>query len=182
MKIYGLAVLGGLVLWGAAADAQLGVYGKLDYTHFGDTNGGGSNGFYGGTVGIYDDFLHLGPVRAGLDLRGGLAQGGNFDYRDALVGVRVAVKAPVLPFKPYAQASLGAAETKFTGPTAVGITASYHGNLIWQAFGGVDLTVFPHVDWRAVEVGVGKQSTASGFNYTAGPAVVTVGTGLVFRL
>ena len=182
MKIYGLVVMGGLMVWGAAAEAQLGVYGKVDYRHFGDSSISTSNGFYGGTVGVYDDFVHLGPVRAGLDLRGGLAKSSKVDYREALVGVRVAVKAPVVPFKPYVQASLGAEESKYTGPTAVGITTSYHGNLIWQVFGGVDFTVLPHIDWRAVEVGVGKQSTASGFNYTAGPTVVTVGTGLVFRL
>lgn len=180
MKIYGLVVVGGLMLWGA--QAQLAVYGKVDYTHFGDSKESGSNGYYGGTAGIYDDFLHLGPVRAGLDLRGGLARGGNLDYRNALVGVRVAVKAPILPLKPYAQASLGVGETKYTGAAAVGITSQYSGKLIWQAYGGLDMNIFPHIDFRVIEVGFGKQSTATGFNYTAGPTIVTVGTGLVFRL
>jgi hypothetical protein len=111
-----------------------------------------------------------------------LGAGDQYQYHSALVGLRVAVKAPILPFKPYVQASIGAGGTKYTGATAPGITSRFSGKLLWEVLGGLDWTVFPHVDFRVIEVGFGKQSSVTGANYASGPTLVLVSSGLVFRL
>jgi len=181
MKLTWLKLLCAVTLLTAAAQAQLAVYGKLDLTHYNDSSSNTSIWFRGGGVGIYDDFIHLGPVRAGLDLRGDLGSGDEYQYHSALVGVRVAVKAPILPFKPYVQASVGAGGSKYTGATAPDITPRFSGKLLWELLGGLDWTVFPHVDFRVIEVGFGKQSSETGANYASGPTLVLVSSGLVFR-
>ena len=92
-------------------------------------------------------------------------------------------KAPVLPIRPYVQASVGAGGTKYTGPTAAGISnLQYHSKFMYEILGGVDYTLVPHVDLRVIEIGVGRQTGASGA--VGNPAVITVevSTGLVIRL
>ncbi len=155
------------------AHAQIGVYGKFDYTHYSEP--GTSSSFYGGGVGVFDDFLHAGPIRAGLDLRGDSLTGTNLHERDFLIGVRIAVKPPLLPIRPYVQGSVGIGGTEATGPLAPGITAHYTNKFLTGVFGGVDLTILPHVDFRALEVGYGRISSLSANQ-------VTVSSGLVLRL
>ena len=155
------------------AEAQLGVYGKFDYTRY--SVPGSTVSFHGGGVGIYDDFLHLGPIRAGLDLRGDLLTGTNQHDRDILAGVRVAVKPPLLPIRPYVQGSVGVGGTKATGATAPGIVPVYSNKLQTGVFGGVDWTVIPHVDFRAVELGYTRITGLSANQFT-------VSSGIVLRL
>ncbi len=186
MKKLGWVVLVLVGLVAGAAEGQLAVYGKGDLLHNSQNeNNSGllssvqTTFFYGGGVGVYDDFLHLGPLRLGVDVRGDLMTGDNFNYRDVLGGVRVAVKLPVLPFRPYVQGSLGTGGTKYTGTGAV---ASHFSNkLTYAVFGGVDTRIFPHVDFRAVEVGVGQQTSASDTGGAAKPVLVFVSSGLVVR-
>jgi hypothetical protein len=180
MKISLLTGLGVVAFWAVSAQAQIAAYGKLDLVHYSDNLTNNAPTFYGGGLGIYDDFIHLGPLRAGLDLRGDLAKSSDYDYRSAMVGARVAVKAPILPYRPYVQGSVGAGGTKSKN-TAVGINAQYQGRLTWEVFGGVDFALLPHIDFRVVEVGFGKQSSATGVNYSGGPSLVSVSSGLVVR-
>lgn len=168
----------------AAAHAQFGVYGKFDLNHYNFNNGGtAATTFYGGGFGIYDDFVKLGPVRGGVDLRESLVSGGNYNYRSTLFGARVALKAPVLPLRPYVQASVGVGGTKSKGPFAAGISgASYSNKFTYQVLGGLDWTVFPHVDFRALEIGFGRQSGVGSAAGSGASTMVLVSSGIVFRL
>ena len=131
---------------------------------------------------MYDDFFHFGPLRLGVDVRGDLLRGSNYDYRDVLGGVRLAAKLPVLPFRPYVQGSIGSGGTRYTGSPANGITNyPYSNKFTYVVFGGIDTGLVPHVDFRAIEVGVGQQSTVSDTPGAARPLLIFVSTGLVVR-
>lgn len=156
-------------LFTLAGHAQLGVYGKVDYTRY--SQPGTNTSFYGGGVGVYDDFIHAGPIRAGLDLRGDLLTGSGAHYRDLLAGVRVAFKRPVLPVRPYVQGSVGIGGTEATGPFAPGIQARYNNKFLTGVFGGIDITILPHLDFRAVELGYGRISGLSANEFTASSGI-----------
>ena len=178
-----------LVAAAGAAEAQVAVYGKFDLLHDSQNENNSSVGnsvettfYYGGGVGVYDDFFHFGPLRVGVDVRGDLLTGSNYRYRDVLGGVRVAVKLPVLPLRPYVQGSIGSGGTKYTGSPANGITTyPYANKFTYVVFGGIDTGLLPHVDLRAIEVGVGQQSTTSDAVGATKPLLVFVSTGLVVR-
>src|SRR5580698_1613287 len=124
-----LAIL--VVLIGAAsAHAQFAVYGMGSAGRLSGFNSiyatGGSNSTinsagnfwaYGGTAGIYDDFLKLGPVKLGGDVRGFIERSSNSNntygnqLRGGLIGLRLALHAPLVPAKPYIQAEIGGAST-----------------------------------------------------------------------
>lgn len=179
MKLRWLASLLPLALC-TAAHAQIAAYGLFSIPHV-DTNSGQTTSWnYGPTVGIYDDFLHLGPLSLGVDLRGGYAHSSTQDYRDILFGVRVAAKAPVLPIKPYIQGSVGLGSFKpnlQSGP----FTPHYNNKATYGVLGGVDITVFPHVDFRALELGF-TQMNGTTFNPPTRTNAFTLSTGIVFRL
>src|SRR5258708_8755691 len=71
----------------------------------------------GGTGGVYYDFMKLGPVRLGADLRGSILttkRGANVSFNDSgtriysvLGGVRAVFHTPIAPLKPYIQVSVG---------------------------------------------------------------------------
>jgi hypothetical protein len=150
--------------------AQVGVYGTVTGAHLSGFKPPypytDPYGFWtaGGTFGIYDDFLRAGPVHVGIDARGSILNTHDHKFNSGLGGVRVAFKPPRLPLRPYIQGSIGAGST--------GATIS----LVYQVLGGMDITFFPHVDWRAVEVG-GGAFHANGNNYP----LVTISTGVVIR-
>lgn len=175
-----------LVLSIPAARAQLGIYGKLDLPHYSDNTANGSaiNGWYhGGGVGIYDDFLHLGPVHLGADLRGDFATHDTYRLRTIAGGLRVAAKLPVLPLRPYVEGLLGVGGTQYTGALAAGISSSSYSNkFTYQVLGGLDLTIFPHLDFRTIEIGVGHQSGVGSSSSTPAATLVLLSTGLVLRL
>ena len=173
-----------LMMSAAAAHAQFGVYGKFDLNHYNFNDGGTAAAtFYGGGFGVYDDFVKLGPVRGGFDLRESLVTGSNYNYRSTLFGARVALKAPVLPIRPYVQGSVGVGGTGSKGPYAAGISGgSYSNKFTYQVLGGLDWTVFPHLDFRALEIGFGRQSGVGSAAGSGASTMVLVSSGLVFRL
>ena len=107
-----------------AARAQFAVYGNFNATHVNDNNNSTSIWYYGPGAGAYYDFLHVGPISAGVDLRGNFLFGNNYKYRSALFGVRVAAKPPLIPIKPYAQFSVGTGGAKYTGSTNLPVSYS----------------------------------------------------------
>ena len=189
IRALGLAAWMGLALAATAAHAQLAVYGKFDLLHNSqdEDNSSIANNlqttfYYGGGVGVYDDFLHVGPIRVGVDVRGDVVTGKYSNYRDVLGGVRVAVRIPFLGFRPYVQGSVGAGGTRGTSPLLNGITSnSYSTKFTYAVFGGLDTRILPHVDLRAIEVGVGQQTSASDAAGDPKPTLVFVSTGLVVR-
>ena len=138
---------------------------------------------YGGTFGLYDNFLKLGPVRLGSDVRGFIQTSSAKNtsatstnkLRGGLVGLRLAAGAPLLPIKPYIQAEIGGASTNF------GLLSSDQTGFIYQVQVGADFTVIPHFDLRA-EYGAGQftSHTPSGFASTSS-TLQQLGAGAVIR-
>lgn len=169
----GLACL--LILSASAAMAQLAVYGKFDLNHYTDTNANKSHLLYGGDVGLYDDFVHAGPIRLGGDLRGAFLSGDQYHHRSLLLGLRLAVKLPAVPVRPYVEPVLGVGGARYTGPTAIEITnVPYDTKLIYGLVGGIDWTLVPHLDWR-VEAGYTREKNGTLPNpdvlFGAGPVI-----------
>ncbi len=161
----------------AQAKAQIGVYGTFTGGHLSSIKAPypytGTSGYWvaGGGFGIYDDFTHLGPVHVGADIRGTILNSKGRKLNSGLVGVRFAFKPPVLPLRPYLQASVGGGSTNY------GANSATHSGLQYQFFGGLDYTFLPRLDWRIIEYG-GGGLRISGANYP----VQSISTGIVFRL
>jgi hypothetical protein len=142
-------------------------------------------------VGAYYDFRNFGPVRLGVDLRyiGAHANksassptgGPNSTSVDTtLVGVRGSFHTPLPWLKPYGQFSLGRTYTD-----AAQGTGNYGNYLQYEVFAGADVHVFPFMDLRVVELGIGNEnligsSSVSGSTTSFG--VKSVGGGIVFHL
>jgi hypothetical protein len=168
----------------AAASAQVGIYGNFAAVHL-TTNSGGANTWeYGPGAGLYYDFAHLGPIGLGSDLRFSQMWGNGLDYRSGLGGVRLVLKAPVLPVKAYVQGSAGVGATKASG-NAGNLPNNYGYKFQYDVFGGADVTLLPRIDWRVAEIGYGRMSGIGNGNSgvtAASTGVFTIGTGIVLRL
>lgn len=156
----------------APAHAQFAIYGMGSAGILGatpripGTNSPQNAGFAAGgwTIGAYDDLTKVGPVYFGLDGRYFSQSSSNSNQygnkvHGGLVGVRLSLHLPILPLKPYAQAEVGGVGTNY------GVNANTTSSSAWQLSGGVDLTVFPHVDLRA-EYGGGLINAYGGGNQT----------------
>ena len=163
----------------ASASAQGGIYGKLNLNRFNNQNNNTSTWFYGPGFGVYYDFMHAGPISLGGDLRGDFLWGDQQKYRSILVGARLAVKPPVLPIKPYVQASVGTGGTKASSST---LSTSYSNKFQYQILGGVDVTMLPRIDLRLLEVGYGHMSGVGGGPSAPASTMVNISTGIVIRL
>lgn len=182
MKLRALALLLGVAVFSTSAIAQIGIYGKFNVNRFADTNTQTTTWFYGPSAGIYYDFIHLGPVAFGADLRGNLLWANQEKYRSALFGLRLAVKPPLLPFRPYVQGSVGVGGPK-QDVYANGLTAHYSNKFEYQVLGGLDYAFFNHLDWRVAEVGYGRMTgIANGTSGNPAFTFVTISSGIVLRL
>jgi hypothetical protein len=151
------------LLFAPVARAQIGIYGQFNTT---DDSG---TWFHGGTFGVYDDMLHGGPLHLGFDLRAGFEGANQYSYHNFLIGPRLSVHPPVLPFKPYIQGQIGFGGTKYTGRSG----GSYDNHFQSAIIGGLDFTVLPRIDARIPEIGYEKMN---------GVGMTTLGFGLVLRL
>ncbi len=152
------------------------------YTSFWTSGIGG-----GVTLGI----LPIGPVRIGLDLRGS-TKPGTVGADTAFAGIKIGVKAPLIPIKPYIQASGGYVATRTvnvsTTTSVLGTSVNAGGTFTnqyaaYEILGGVDYHLLPFIDLRLIEIGAGKGYN-SGFSF--GPTnlnhdltIFTVNTGIV---
>ena len=163
-------------LTAASARAQLGIYGEFNATHDPSI----PTWYKGFTGGAYANFLKVGPVHLGLDLRGSFQAGDQYGYRNFLVGPRLEVKPPLLPIKPYIQASVGVGGNEYNGTSR--LQTHYSDKLQYGFIGGLDYFLIPHVDLRVAEVGYLRMSAIT--SGTPAPAInlVTVGAGIVLRL
>lgn len=172
-----LCIVAAVLIGVCAANAQVGVYamgsaGRLSgypvtsFTGLSTVTSTNNNLWaYGGTFGIYDNFVGLGPLKLGADIRGFLqtssannnTQTNQNQLRGGLVGLRLAGSAPLIPFKPYVQAEIGGASTNF------GVNSSNTGGIAYQVQAGADFTIFPHLDVRA-EYGVGQFTVLGGLS------------------
>jgi hypothetical protein len=165
----------------ASAHAQFAVYALGSGGFVGSSNVSSqsqtSNSFHtwGGTFGVYDDAVSLGPLKLGADARYFQETSSNNSSYDnklhgGLAGLRLALKLPVLP-KPYIQAEVGGVGTNY------GAQANNVGSFAYQVQGGVDFTVFPHVDVRA-EYGGGQ---IGGYNGGSRTSLQEASLGVVIR-
>ena len=183
MKLRALALLLGVVVSSTSAIAQVGIYGKFDATRLstGTTNDFETPGWYdGGGAGVYYDFIHLGPIGFGADLRGNLLTGNQQKFRSALFGLRLAIKPPILPIRPYVQGSAGIGGGTHGGLANAG--SIYSNKFEYQVLGGLDYAFFPHLDWRVAEFGYGRVTGISSGASASPVNLFTVSSGIVLRL
>jgi hypothetical protein len=180
----------------AIAHAQLGVYGTVSVNRLsgiqGSPNATGqvnnSVDPVGGGAGVYYDFMKLGPVRLGADLRGTItdskqgayttARGSGTRIYSGLGGIRAVFHTPFVPLKPYIQASAGIGRSDY-GLFTNGLVV-VHNNLQYEGFAGVDYKLLPVMDFRVVELGYGALTSfgTTGHTYPIG----TISSGIVFHL
>lgn len=157
----------------------------LSYTRSDSVNplGGGGGAFY--------DFRNLGSVRLGVDARGTVVttkRGAyvNFDGSGARIysvmgGPRFSFHTPIKQLKPYAEGLFGLGRSDYgLLPTNSTGQVTIYNNFEWQGVAGLDIKLFPRIDFRLVEFGYGGL-VATG-NYSHNYPVKQVGTGIVIHL
>ncbi len=170
-----------LVILAAATrgHAQVGIYGTLNASHVDNPSTAQSISFGGKTtdywstgfgVGIYYDAYHLGPISLGLDLRGSAAK----QVKTGLGGVRLAIHPPILPLKPYVEGLVG-------GTNSTNIYNTANTNFVYQVVGGLDYTIIPHFDFRAIEIGYGKISSGITTASTPRSTLINVSSGIAIH-
>lgn len=187
-----IAALSAFALIASPAQAQfLSVYGTFSPVHVSNVINGGASPNYLSTsfwtpgvgAGVTFGVIPIGPVRIGLDLRGSTKPGTNGTDL-LLAGPKVALKLPLIAFKPYLQASGGYLATRIritTGfPAGSSVTDRF---AAYEIMAGVDHHLLPFIDLRLIEVGAGKgysySSAGIGGNYTVN--LFTINTGVVLN-
>ena len=145
----------------------------------------------GGTGGIYYDFLKLGPIKLGADLRGSILstkRGANVSFNDsgtriysALGGVRASFRTKYAPLKPYIQlsAGLGRSDYGLSNTTSAGQVILYN-NFEYEGLAGLDIKLLPIMDWRVAEFGYGGLNPFG--TYSHNYPIKQVSMGFVFHL
>ena len=142
--------------------------------------------------GVTLNFLPLGPIRLGFDLRGSTKSGVN-GVDTALFGVKLAVKPPLLPIKPYVQISGGyvATRTANLGTYTSGSTTTSVGGTAtdkyaaFEGIAGIDYHFLPFLNLRLIEIGAGKGYDVGGISFgnvaNSGQnlTIFTINTGVV---
>jgi hypothetical protein len=180
---------------GTFAHAQFGVYGMFTVDRLSNIDSSpyatpGSNlqpvNPLGGTGGVYYDFMKLGPLRLGADLRGSIVttkrgaypafDGSGARIYSGLGGVRGVFHTPFAPLKPYIQASVGLGRSDY----GLGPPVTIHNNFEYQGLAGLDVKMLPIMDWRVAELGYGGLNPFGNLshNYT----IKQVSMGFVFHL
>jgi hypothetical protein len=144
----------------------------------------------GGTGGVYYDFMKLGPVKLGADLRGSILttkrgayvnfNGGGAHIYSALGGVRASFHTPIASLKPYIQASAGLGRSDYGLFTQGSGQVVIHNNFQYEGLVGLDIKLLPILDWRVAELGYGGLDPFGtyGHNYP----IKQVSMGFVFHL
>jgi len=174
---------------GAHAQQNGGFYGMGHYDWISgktvqgyNVNGGnGTANNIGGTFGVFYDFLKLGPINLGGDIRYSFSHSGTPSaYGNALtygdLGVRVSGHIPAIRLRPYVQAGV------LEGSTNYAEYNSMHGGFGYGYQVGGDIPVFPHFDARIEYAGgnVGNLRSNIGttninFNQISGGFVIWFG-------
>ena len=190
----------------ASAHAQFGVYGMFTVdnlsniasapqpttpTDLANTRSNSVNPL-GGTGGIYYDFMKLGPMRLGADVRGSILttkrgayenfNGGGARIYSVLGGVRGSFRTKYAPVKPYLQLSAGLGRSDY-GLFTQGSTNGQvviHSNFQYEGLAGLDLKLLPIMDWRVIELGYGGLDPFG--TYSHNYPIKQIGMGFVFHL
>jgi hypothetical protein len=183
--------LGIFSLFVPSAKAQVGLYLNPVVTRVGiSTPDSGPFAFLGDNTtsrvfggldfGGYVDFFHRPGYAAGIDVRDTIIHGNNANLNTFTVAARVAGNPVKFGLRPYGQLAIGAGRSK-APPSTVHIT-----KLDWGIFGGLDLPLARHLDWRVVELGYGTVTTISSQQERANTSIpaaslLNISSGLVFR-
>jgi len=146
----------------------------------------------GGTGGVYYDFMKLGPVQLGADLRGSILttkrgayvnfNGGGARIYSSLGGIRAVFHTPVVSLKPYIQLSAGLGRSDYGLFTQGSTNGSVvlHNNFEYQGLAGLDIKVLPIMDYRVAEFGYGGLDPFG--TYSHNYPIKQVSMGFVFHL
>jgi hypothetical protein len=196
-----------VVLLGAAsavaAHAQFGVYGTYAGDHLsgiqcqatapqtcangaapGATGPVDPSGFW---AGAYYDFKSFGPVRLGLDVRGGQGhsnksasgtEGGKnaAEEYSFLGGARGSFHTKYSWLRPYVSLDGG-----LTRSDVSELQHNFDNYFRVEAFGGVDVRLSSFLDLRPVEVGIGNMNRIGNGSGTSSMVVRSIGAGLVLH-
>jgi hypothetical protein len=149
----------------------------------------------GGTGGVYYDFLKLGPMKLGADLRGSILstkRGAYINFNgpgariySVLGGVRGSFQTPVKSLKPYLQISAGLGRSDYglySGRPASSqpLPNIIYSNFQYEGLAGLDIKLLPILDWRVAEFGYGGLDPfgTNSHNYP----IKQVSMGFVFHL
>jgi hypothetical protein len=192
----------------ASAHAQFGVYGMATVDRISGIQGSplltpgttykNTVDPLGGTFGVFYDFKRVGPITLGADVRGVFstsrrgaqtsAELSGAKLYSGLGGVRAVFHTPFHYLTPYVQASAGIGRSDYgilstviTKPDYTTILPSIplKNNLEYHVYAGVDLKIFPMLDWRVAELGYGGLQ-AFGTNSHNYP-IKSASTGIVFH-
>jgi hypothetical protein len=198
----------------AAAHAQVGVYVGYQATQLRGitcfevapvqcSSTGGKVNPAGYQVGAYYDFRNVGPMRLGVDFRGGVmhsnksatssAGGGDSTVLDnALLGVRGTFHTPISWLNPYVQVSAGYGRSNATLPFGSSLTTTTplprleDSYIMYEGFAGLSIPIFPMIDLRPIELGIGNMNRVGNSGATVdGPSsvgVLSIGASVVFHL
>jgi hypothetical protein len=192
MKLRFIAAIVVFSLTSIAAHAQAGIYVNPIASYVSNSvpdfgpfaflgEGSKSNVFWGVSMGGYYNFYQQGKLNVGIDVRNTYQHGNGALLNNFLVGIRVQGSPFTRPYKPYAQAAIGAGTT--SAPTnnlritrATGVFT-----------GGVDRTLNQRFDWRVFEVSYGTLATVSTATVGSGPSIPNshlwnFSTGFVIKL
>ena len=149
----------------------------------------------GGTGGVYYDFLKLGPVKLGADVRGSILttkRGAYVNFNgpgariySALGGVRASFQTPVKSLKPYIQISAGLGRSDYglfvyRPPSQAPVPNAIFSNFQYEGLAGLDIKLLPIVDWRVAEFGYGGLDPFG--TYSHNYPIKQVSMGFVFHL
>jgi hypothetical protein len=149
----------------------------------------------GGTGGVYYDFMKLGPVKLGADLRGSIMttkRGAYLNFNgpgariySVLGGVRGSFQTPVKSLKPYLQLSAGLGRSDYglySGPPTSNqpVPNAIYSNFEYEGLAGLDIKLLPIVDWRVAEFGYGGLNPFG--TYSHNYPIKQVSMGFVFHL
>jgi hypothetical protein len=165
-----------LLLWlcfGFRLEAQTAIYATFTA---GKLNVAGTDWIYGGQAGIYHDFQPIPMLHLGLDGRAQILDKGQTKLISGMAGPRVAIKPWAIPIRPYVEALFGVGHVEFNPANVSSPDATSETDFEYQFVGGLDLTLFPHIDWRMGEFSYGG---VSGLSQCLHPK--TASTGLVVR-
>ncbi len=154
-------------------------------------------------MGAYYDFRNVGPMRLGVDLRGGTlhsnksarsSAGGNDAtvLDDVLLGVKGSFRGPYFWLNPYVQMSAGYARSNATLPFGESLTTiaplpRLEDNfIIYEGFVGTAVRLASWLDLRPIEFGIGNMNRFGNNGATQdGPSsigVMSVGASVVVHM
>ena len=152
------------------ARAQTAIYAGYSASDFHEPNVGWKEG---PMFGVYYDHWGVPFVKVGVDARASFIGSGSTVDDSGFIGPRLQLHPHVLPLMPYAEGLIGAAHAEF----GQGLAQRSGTNFAFQWNAGLDMTIFPRLDWRVAEY---SWSSVKGLGVNFRPTTLT--TGLVLRL